>query len=268
LPPDAHAEASCLYAGTVRHRRTTAVAHDFDYRVSFAFVDLARLGTFDALAPLAGVERRRPIGLRRRDYFGEPTVPLDRAVRDLVETRTGMRPSGPIRLLTMPRALGFGFNPLSLYWCYEPDGVGIACVVAEVTNIPWLERHCYVLPVPRDGRGERVHHFSAAKALHVSPFMPMEQSYDWTVTAPADRLVVRIASRERGRQPFEATLRLERRPLTRRTLARALLDGSLLPMKVVAAIHWQALRLRRKGVPFFPHPRHREESHDTRHHAA
>ena len=230
---------SALYEGHIRHRRFAVRNHEFRYRLGMAYIDL------DELPTLVGgrLTRRRPglVRFRRSDYLGDPRTSLHEAVRTLVEERIGHRPQGPIRLLTHLRTLGHCFNPVSFYYCFAPDGDTLEAIVAEVTNTPWGERHAYVT----DGRtGE------FDKALHVSPFMPMDQRYSWRASTPADTLSVHISSSENGERAFEATLNLKRRPLTRRTLAGH--PGSTL--RLLALIYGHAVALKLKGVPVQPHP--------------
>jgi len=234
---------SCLYEGVVRHVRRAPVRHAFRYRLALLYLDLAELPR-----ALAGA----PVSFRRADYFGDPALPLDEAVRVLVDERLGRQPAGPIRLLTLPRVFGHAFNPLSLYFCWDRAGARLDAIVAEVTNIPWRERHEYVLDA--QARAGRPLVFRSAKALHVSPFLAMDYTYAWRIRAPGRTLAVSLASERAGERPFAATLALERRELTPAALRRALARQLLVPARVVAAIHWQALRLWWKGVPVHPHP--------------
>lgn len=261
MTPESSPRVSCLYAGLVHHRRHEPVRHDFRYRLCLAFLDLGELPHLNGLAPFWGYEKRAPICFRRTDYLGDPRVPLDQVVRDVVEQRTAARPLGPIRLLTCPRFFGYCFNPVSFYFCYGANPSEIDCVVAEVTNTPWLERHCYVLPVPAHRRHERVHSFVTPKELHVSPFMDMHQDYHWRVTTPGDRVSVHIGNRKDGRRLFDASMTLRRESLTRASLARSLVLPPLTTVRITAAIYFEALRLWMKGAPFFPHPRYRSEAH-------
>jgi DUF1365 family protein len=190
---------------------------------------------------------------RRDDHWGDPAVPLDVAIRDLVEARMGKRPVGPIRLLTQVRQFGYAMNPASFYYCFDATGRFVEWVVAEVTNTPWGEQHCYVLP-GSDSAGSvlRCRH---DKEFHVSPFMRMDLQYRWRLGIPGEKLTVHIDNIERGCKLFDATLLLERREITGGRLARLLLQYPLLTGRVFAAIYWQALRLWLKKCPFFPHPR-------------
>jgi DUF1365 family protein len=194
---------------------------------------------------------RRPAlaWFRRGDYLGDPAVPLDRAVRDLVAAETGIRPAGPIRLLTHLRMFGHCFNPVSFYYCYDAAGAKVEAVVAEITNTPWNERHAYVLPA-RDGELR----FRFGKAFHVSPFLPMALQYDWRFSEPGARLSVHMRNLDGGAKVFDATLDLERREIGAASLAGALARFPLMTLQVVAAIYWQALRLWTRRTPFHAHP--------------
>jgi DUF1365 family protein len=211
------------------------------------YLDLAELDEVFSRHPLWSLERRNAVSFRREDFLGDPRVPLDTAVRDLVEERLGRRPAGSIRLLGHVRTWGWLFNPLTIYVCIGPDGSGIDALVLEVTNTPWHERHAYVL----DG-GVDEHRF--AKALHVSPFFGMDQEYRLRMGPPGEHLVVELASLEGGEVVFEASLALRRRPITRSSLGRLLWRHPLLTLRVSSGIYAQALRLWAKRTPYHPHP--------------
>jgi hypothetical protein len=235
---------SCIYEGEVRHRRLRPKRHDFRYSLYLLCLDLAELDEVFRGRWLWSTRRMAPARFRRKDYLGDPSRPLDGEVRALVEERIGRRPEGPIRLLTQLRHLGYGFNPVSFYYCLR-DGE-VEAVVSEVTNTPWNERHCYVTP----GLGPH----RLRKEFHVSPFMPMEQEYLWRFTAPGETLGVHMESHDAQGLLFDATLALRRRPITGRALASLLARKPLMTAKVIAAIYFQALRLWMKRVPFHPHP--------------
>jgi len=238
---------SALYEGVVTHRRRTPVAHAVRMRLFMAYVDLGEVEE-----ALRGVPRWLA-RFRRADYLGDPAVPLDEAVRDLVAERLGVRPAGPVRMLAHLRSLGHCFNPVAFYWCFAPDGERVEAVVAEVTNTPWGERHAYVAP----GGGNDRHVVASLheKALHVSPFMAMEQRYAWRVGTPGERLGVAIENRDAaGALVFDAHLMLRRRPFARATLLRMLARHPAMTPRLLAGIYGHALRLRLKGARWHPHP--------------
>ena len=248
---------SRIYEGRVRHRRFHPRVHEFSYTMFLMYLGLAELPGLFGRHPLWSAKRPAPARFRRQDYLGDPNTPLDDAVRDLVEERTGARPEGPIRLLTHLRYFGKSFNPVSFYYCFSEDDARLETIVAEVTNTPWGERHAYVLPRDQDVGNGRSMRFQVGKRFHVSPFMPMEQSYDWRFTVPGRTLAVQMENFEGGRKLFDATLTLKERPVTPGELTRAIVKFPFLTLRIVIAIYWQALRLKWKKIPFHPHPRHR-----------
>ena len=247
---------SCLYTGSISHRRVTPRAHAFRYRIFMTMIDLSELpGLFDRFL-LWSARRPALAWFRRADYHGDVAVPLDQSVRDLVQQRTGRRPDGPIRLLAHLRYFGWNFNPVTFYYLYDAADQRVETIVAEITNTPWDERHAYVLPIAESEIvGAKVHRWQFDKAFHVSPFLPMDMQYDWRFSNPGDALHVHMENWREGRLDFDATLTLRREPITSLTLARALIAFPLITLKVTVMIYWQALRLLLKRAPFFTHPK-------------
>jgi uncharacterized protein len=234
--------ASCIYEGTIRHRRTEP-RREFRHRLALFYLDLDELplllgGRLVATRP--GVLR-----FRRHDYLGPATVPLVDAVRDAVREETGFLPRGPIRLLTQLRSFGYCFNPVSFYYCLDGPGEQVEAVVAEVTNTPWGERHSYVLP-----RGCA----DFGKALHVSPFMAMDHRYTARACKPGERLAVHIESRRDGEVGFDATLVLRRCELTPRSAASIALRYPFANLRVLVLIYGHALGLKLAGASVHRHP--------------
>jgi hypothetical protein len=252
---DAGGLHSCLYEGTIYHRRA-APEHAFRRRAYLLYLDLDELPAALDYGRLCSAERTALARFRREDHFGDPHVSLAESVRELVERETGVRPSGPIRLLTQLRHLGIAFNPISVFYCYDATGGRLQTLVAEVRNTPWLEVHPYVLELAEPPRSRRAYHHDTEKTFHVSPFMSMGYTYKWRIGAPGDSLLLHIASHRNSTKAFEATLRAHRRPLTRGTLARMMLRYPLMSAQVIGGIYFEALRLWRKGARFYSHPRH------------
>jgi DUF1365 family protein len=247
--------ASAVYEGWVRHRRFEPVEHSFRYRFFLMYLDLAELPSVLDPYPLWSARRPAPARFRRADFMGDPGRPLEECARDAVEAETGSRPDGPVRLLAGLRYLGHSFNPVSFYYCFDSAGQRVEAVVADVENIPWGERHAYVL-----ARGERegtVLTDELDKTLHVSPLMGMDQTYAFRASEPGERLAVHIESRPeagQGGKSFDATLSLRRRELSGQLLAGMLARYPAMSLQVVAKIYAQSLRLKLKGARYFPHP--------------
>jgi uncharacterized protein len=246
--------ASAIYEGWVSHRRHRPLDHGFRYRVFMPLLDLDELPEVLDPYPLWSARRPALARVRRRDYLADPGTPLGERARELVAQRLGRRPDGPVRLLAHPRYLGVGFNPVSFLFCHRPGGE-LDAMIAEVTNTPWGERHAYVLdaaasrPGPDGTVGGRLE-----KRMHVSPFMGMEQSYEWWTSPPGESLRLGFRNVERGETIFEASLTLRRRELDRRTMRRLPLTYPPMTIATLARIYLQALRLRAKGAPWFARP--------------
>jgi DUF1365 family protein len=246
--------SSAVYEGVVRHRRHAPHPHAFTYRMAQLYLDLDEVEQVFARRWLWSATHRNVAEFRRSDYLGPAELPLAEAVRRRVEQATGRRPVGPIRLLTHLRYCGLVFNPVSFYYCYAADGETLVAVLAEITNTPWKERHAYVLPIEHAHIHGRALHWTFAKTFHVSPFMPMDCAYDWRFTVPGEDLRVHMNVLREGTRTFDATLNLQRRPLTGAALARVLWRYPLMTAQVVGAIHWHALRLWLKRNPVHDHP--------------
>jgi uncharacterized protein len=239
--------ASCFYEGTIRHRRV-APAREFRHRIALAYIDLDELPSL--LAGRLTSDRFGLLRFRRSDYLGDDRVPLATAVADAVQERGYTRPSGSIRVLTQLRSWGHCFNPVSFYYCLAPDGDGLEAIVTEVTNTPWGDRHSYVLAA----EGSPVVGAKFDKALHVSPFMGMDHSYDVRATAPGPTLSVHIESSRAGRREFDATLALARRELTPASARRMSARYPLATVRVLALIYGHALGLKLAGARWHRRP--------------
>jgi DUF1365 family protein len=239
---------SGLYFGQVMHSRIHPVQHRFRYRVFSLLLDLDEAPPLLRRLRLLSRNRFNMFGFYDRDH-GERTAenPRDWAEKQL---RAAGIPwdGGKIALLCFPRILGIVFNPLSEYFCYRRDG-SLAAIIHEVHNTVG-GRHAYVLPVSPADAARGVIAQACDKDFYVSPFIEMEARYAFRIKPPADKVSVLIRERGAAGEILRATLSGNRRPLTDGQLLIAFFLYPLMTLKVIFAIHWQALRLWRKGAKF------------------
>jgi DUF1365 family protein len=239
---------SAIYSGYIQHRRFSPTQNQFRYRMFMMYLDLDGLDSVFQQHWLWSARRPAFAYLRRQDHLGNPQQALIEAVRDLVQSKTGTRPTGAIRLLTHLRYFGYCFNPVSFYYCFDAQN-RVETIVAEINNTPWGEQHCYVLPRNMTQKLQ----FEFNKDFHVSPFMPMALQYDWRFSEPDEKLTVHMVNMENQAKIFDATLNLSRQPITAWSLAKVLLAYPMMTCWVVVLIYWQALKLYLKRTPFYSH---------------
>ena len=261
--------SSAIYSGTVWHQRLSPKQHAFKYRVFMMYLDLDELDQVFAGNVFWSNNRWSPARFKRSDFFGDPAESLTDTVRDRVEQVTGKRPSGPIRLLANIRYWGFIINPISCYYCFDERGTRLEAVLLDVTNTPWNERHQYVLPCDSHTIEQQI---MFNKAMHVSPFMPMNMAYQWCGSAPDEQLEFSLSNflndsdndthasgnsnSSNKRKVFSAGVNLQREEITPSALTMILWRFPLMTLKVFLGIHWQALKLWLKGLKIFTHPPH------------
>lgn len=245
---------SCIYEGRVRHSRREPAVHRFNYRLFMMYLDLDELPSLFAKRSCWSVSGPTIARFRRSDHLGPESQALAESVRDLVESETGNRVGGPIRLLTNLAYFGYCFNPVSFYYCFSEDGETLEYIVAEVNNTPWGELDTYVLDCSRPQGSSKAWNFRPDKKMHVSPFIPMEVEYHWALSEPTEHLSVFMANSKHGKRFFSASMSLNRKSINARSLAGVLIRFPFMTLKIIAAIYWEALRLWVKRVPFYSHP--------------
>ena len=248
---------SRLYCGSLGHCRHMPVINKFRYQVFMLYLDLDELDNLFDKFWLWSADRINFAWFKRSDHIGDPNQPLIDTVRNLVFQSTGSRPMGPIRLLTNLRYLFYKSNPVSFYYCFEPDGQTVHSIGAEVTNTPWGQTYCYVL-----GKGDKISSdqdetdhlfYTAQKGFTVSPFMPLDMQYHFEFSPPEDELLVKMQNHRDGNVVFDVELSLNAKPINSTTLFKQLIRIPLMTTKVTLAIYWQALKIAFKGVPFLGH---------------
>jgi DUF1365 family protein len=241
---------SALYAGAVSHRRLRPKEHRLRYSLFYLLIDLDEVDLLARRLRFFSRNRFNVFSFHDADHGeGDAALPLrTRIERHLQEG--GIDHGGPIRLLTMPRILGYVFNPISIFFCHRPDGT-LSAILYEVSNT-FGQRHSYLVAVPPDARFPLRQ--ESRKSLYVSPFMTTDMTYDFSVVPPGKDLAISVIGKDRAGPLIVARLTAERRELTDGALARAFLAYPFLTLKVIAAIHWEALLLWLKGIRVEPRP--------------
>ncbi len=253
--------ASGIYVGDVLHQRSRTFAHRLRYRLWMLLLDLDEVDALQSRLNLLARGRFGLISFRPADHGDRSGRSLRTQVEEHLTTAGIDIAGGPIRLLTMPRILGHGFNPISVFFCHHPDGA-LAALVYEVTNT-FNERHSYLVAVPSpllQGEGDHAKHGGGGspapirqtteKAFFVSPFMDMGLTYDFTVRPPGECVSVIVAVRRGDTPILTASFAGRRRRLTDGQLLRAFVTHPLLTWKVTLGIHWEALKMIFKGARY------------------
>lgn len=235
---------SALYVGTVAHRRLRPQQHRLRYDVFYLLIDLDEVETLARSSRLLRLGRFGLISFHAGDHGDGTAVPLRQQVEGHLRSAGLVPDGGPIRLLTLPRILGYVFNPISVYFCHRRSGE-LSAVLYEVTNT-FGDRHGYLIPV--DDPAARPLRHRCTKVLHVSPFLHRDMRYAFRLTPPGEALGLTVTGLDGNGPLIVATLEATRRELTDGALCRVLAAFPLMTLKVIVAIHWEALRLWMKGL--------------------
>lgn len=244
--------ASALYAGVVSHTRTRPRSHALRYRVFQTLFDLDELDRLDRGLRLFSRNRFNLVSFHDKDH-GDGSGRLRAYVEGVLGSAGIAADGGPIRLLCMPRILGYVFNPISIYFCHDRAGL-MKAILYEVNNT-FGQRHSYLFDVGQDAAAGAVLEHGCDKAFYVSPFMGMEMRYRFRVEGPAERFALTIHGADAEGLLITASFAAERAPFTDAALWRAFLASPLLTLKVVAGIHFEAVKLLLKGVRMTRRPR-------------
>ncbi|HSZ96600.1 MAG TPA: DUF1365 domain-containing protein [Bradyrhizobium sp.] len=251
-PTAIEGDAAALYVGDVMHARLKPVGHRFSYRVMSLLIDLDRLEVADRQTRLFGVNRRALYSFHEADHGDRDGSSLRLYAQRCAAEHGIDLTGGRVLLLCYPRLFGYTFNPLSVYYCYRADGQP-ALLIYEVRNT-FGDIHAYVLPVTRGDISPAGIRQTQDKRFYVSPFVEMAMRYHFRVMLPQDRVKLRILETNSEGPLLSATFNGQRRILTTRELLRSFFSLPLVTLKIIAAIHWEALRLWLKGVRPVPRP--------------
>lgn len=254
-------QGSCLYVGTVVHKRLRPRTHALSYRVYSLFIDLDRVDEFARRLRLFSSNRFNAVSLFDRDHGSNGRAPTTAngpapPVRLADHARATFAAAGipeagaTVMLSCYPRVMGYGFNPIAVYYGYD-TAQRLAGVIYEVNNT-FGERHSYVVSV--DGAAVRVHAHGCEKRLYVSPFTEMAGRYSFRLTEPGDEMLLAVMLRDADGPVLKTHVRATARPLDDAGLARLLVGMPLLTLKIIGGIHYEALRLWLKGVPLTSKP--------------
>lgn len=245
---------SAFYTGVVRHRRLHPKAHGFSYPVSYAFMDIDQIPQLCSISPFLSYNRWNWASFHDADHLGDISLSLRERLRGDAARHGVELPRGPIFLLALLRYVGYSFNPVSYFYCYDEEG-HLERICAEVCNTPWKERHLYWMDPATEHAGKDGRSFEVMKAFHVSPFMAMDCRYRWAFSDPGASLKVHIAEYGQDLFFFDADLDLRRQEWSGFVLLKSLIRFPLQTFGVIFAIHWEAFRLWIKRVPVYTHPK-------------
>ena len=242
-------QSSSLYVGQVMHHRLRPREHRLRFRVFWLLLDLDEIDGLSVKLTFFSRNRFNLTSFFDRDHGDGSDVPLRQQVEAILRGAGCQSERIAIKLLCMPRIVGYGFDPLSVYFCYRQDG-SLEAIIYEVRNT-FGERHSYV--IPGHGATSQVVEQSCSKEFYVSPFLGMDMSYAFRVLLPRARVHVAIHGKEGGQQVIAASLSGARTELSDRALLKVFVRHPLLTLKVITAIHWHALLLLLKGFRLHAH---------------
>lgn len=253
---------SCIYVGQVKHRRYTPRSHKFNYTLFMMYLDLEELPNVFQKFWLWSYNKRNIASFYTRDHLKDYSSNLEKnnkqslleVTRSFIESSTGLKPQGNIRLLTHLSYFGFRFNPVNFYYCFDKENKDLEFIVAEVNNTPWGEQHCYILDNKDNQSNGNIQQYYVTKDFHVSPFMPMDIDYDWRFSVPSEKLSVHMENHITDEKVFDATLTLEKREINHKNMALTLISFPFVTLKVISAIYYQAFLLLLKRIPICDHP--------------
>lgn len=252
---------SCLYFGEVFHARYSPTLHSFRQNLFMAHLYLDELDKVFLCHPLWSSRNRNVACFDRKDYHGDPNIPLEDSLRQTCRDQLGYAPGGRISMLAHLRYFGHCFNPVTFYYFWEENLSQPQAILAEINNTPWNERYARAFPWACDSRGKAVMKF--IKEFHVSPFMQMEMHYTWEFGTPGEVLQVHMVNDGESGKTFEASMNLKRKPINFPNLSFALLRFPAITLQILLSIYWHALLLKWKGCQFYPHPKSQTKCQHT-----
>lgn len=235
---------NAIYSGELMHARFIPKLHKFNYRINLFWLDIEKINETAKNIRWFSAEKRAAIQFKRSDFLGDANRPLQDCVLELMSELAGSPLTGRVYLLSPLRTFGLYFSPVNFYYLQDSKG-HYSHLLAEVSNTPWNERHCYLVDLTEQQDSQ--------KAFHVSPFNPIDMVYKWKIAQPADTLKLSLACHKESMH-FVANMNLSRTELNSQTIKHVVLSIPFMTIKTVCGIYWQALKLLIKGMPIYPHP--------------
>ena len=248
--------AATLYSGTVMHARLQPFGHRFEYKVFSLLLDIDRLDEANKASRFFSINKRNIASFYEADHIDVRVSDPKKGIRVYVDTlyeSAGIKRPARVELLAYPRMFGHAFNPISLYYGYDASG-SLTAMIYEVRNT-FGERHTYVCAVEQGELSDAGLRQSRTKLFHVSPFIGMRARYDFRLIPPSENLNFRIMEHNENGPLLSATFHAKAEPLTNKTIGLALTRIPFLGLKIVAGIHFEALRLWLKGAKFQRSPK-------------
>lgn len=208
------------------------------------WVDLDEISALAKQLRLFSVEKFNWIQYRRSDFLKNTTADLKQEALQTMSQLAGKALTGKVYLLSPLRILGMYFSPVNFYYLQNANGQ-FSHMLAEVSNTPWNERHCYLVDLEQQAETE--------KAFHVSPFNPIDMQYRWNIKPPGDNLYLKLDCIKTEKH-FTAAIALQKHALSNKALNKSLWQFPHITLKTLSGIYWQALKLFIKRVPIYDHP--------------
>lgn len=242
---------SAIYSGKITHTRHIPKLHSFSYPFFMWYLDLDQIDHLQDLGYWFSASKWALSRFRRADYLGDPSRSLSDCVRDTMERLTGRKVSGKVFGLVNLRTAGLYFSPVNFYYGFDDSGKA-SHLLAEVSNIPWKERHCYGHYLDNEKRTEN----SNDKVFKVSPFNPSNnQTYKWIIRAPSETIAINLGVHDQRGHVFEAALRFDRKPFSKESARKLIIKKPVMTAFIIAGIYWQAMKIFLKGIPYIPYER-------------
>jgi len=241
---------SAIYQGKVFHQRFRPTQHKFDYDIYLFWLKLSEIESLSHTLRHFSIGKRGWLSFHRDDYYGEPSLPLDEAIRQkMTALNQSEKLDGEVFFFGQLRTFGIYFSPVNFYFLRSPEHNRFTHMLAEVSNTPWNERHYYLVDMETQEDTE--------KAFHVSPFNPLDMTYKWTIRQPDAHFNLVMAC-HRKEKDFTAGLNMKRISLDNTNLRIMLRRIPSMTIKTVVGIYWQALKLFIKRTPIYDHPNSQE----------